>query len=84
MRDRISDDSNPDGAFLAREDIIEGMGQPDRQTERLRQLFERAGHFPHCEAPEAFVQRLLDFMREAPPAQHSDAQLREFLGPRSA
>jgi pimeloyl-ACP methyl ester carboxylesterase len=43
------------------------------------EVFEGAGHFPHCEAPERFVQVLIDFMREAPPAPPLTDRLRELL-----
>jgi pimeloyl-ACP methyl ester carboxylesterase len=32
------------------------------------ELFERAGHFPHCEEPARFVEVLLDFLRTTPSA----------------
>ncbi|PVZ04623.1 alpha/beta fold hydrolase [Actinomycetospora cinnamomea] len=31
-------------------------------------LFEGAGHFPHCDQPQAFADRLLRFLDEHPPA----------------
>ena len=31
-------------------------------------LFEGAGHFPHCDQPVAFAERLLRFLAEHPPA----------------
>ena len=30
-------------------------------------LFEGAGHFPHCDRPRAFAERLLDFLDRRPP-----------------
>jgi pimeloyl-ACP methyl ester carboxylesterase len=48
------------------------------------EVFEGVGHFPHCEAPEAFVQALLAFMRDSAPAPRSDDRLRELLTPRIA
>ena len=32
------------------------------------EIFERVGHFPHCEAPERFVQVLTDFLDSTDPA----------------
>ena len=52
-------------------------------------IFEDAGHFPHCEAPERFVETLVEFIATTEPAivsehhwrdllrRHADAQLPE-------
>lgn len=42
-------------------------------------IFEEAGHFPHCEVPDQFVEVLVDFMTSSAPAQLSDAHWRELL-----
>jgi pimeloyl-ACP methyl ester carboxylesterase len=34
-------------------------------------IFEGVGHYPHCEAPERFVETLVDFMASTEPAQLS-------------
>lgn len=43
------------------------------------EIFEGAGHFPHCEQPERFVKVLTDFMTTTSAAQLSVAQFRELL-----
>jgi pimeloyl-ACP methyl ester carboxylesterase len=48
------------------------------------EVFEGVGHFPHCEAPDAFVRALLGFISEAQPAPHSDERLRDLLTPQIA
>ena len=42
-------------------------------------LFDDAGHFPHCEVPEQFVEALVDFMTASTAAQLSEAHWRELL-----
>jgi pimeloyl-ACP methyl ester carboxylesterase len=41
---------------------------PDARVE----LFEKAGHFPHCEEPARFAALLLDFIATTAPARRSD------------
>jgi pimeloyl-ACP methyl ester carboxylesterase len=43
------------------------------------EIFEGAGHFPHCEDPERFVEVLTDFMTSTAPAFLSPAQFQELL-----
>jgi pimeloyl-ACP methyl ester carboxylesterase len=43
------------------------------------EVFEGAGHFPHCEAPERFVEVLADFITSTEPARLSENRLRELL-----
>jgi len=43
------------------------------------ELFDRVGHFPHCEAPERFVEVLLDFIDATQPARLSPQMRRELL-----
>ncbi len=43
------------------------------------EIFEGAGHFPHCEEPERFVKVLIDFMTSTSPAHLSLAQFQELL-----
>jgi len=33
------------------------------------EIFDDVGHYPHCEAPERFVEVLLDFIASAEPAR---------------
>ncbi len=43
------------------------------------EIFEGAGHFPHCEEPERFVKVLSDFMTSTAPAHLTNAQFQELL-----
>jgi pimeloyl-ACP methyl ester carboxylesterase len=43
------------------------------------EIFDRVGHFPHCEAPERFVDVLLDFVDATEPAWISPDVRRELL-----
>jgi pimeloyl-ACP methyl ester carboxylesterase len=43
------------------------------------EIFPGVGHFPHNEAPERFVEVLVDFMRSTEPVRLSEALLRESL-----
>lgn len=43
------------------------------------EIFEEAGHFPHCEAPERFVDALLAFIDSTEPARLSEREWREVL-----
>lgn len=43
------------------------------------ELFDRVGHFPHCEAPERFVEVLLDFIDATLPARMSPEMRRALL-----
>jgi pimeloyl-ACP methyl ester carboxylesterase len=42
-------------------------------------IFDDVGHFPHCEAPDRFVDVLVDFITTTNPAQLSEARWRELL-----
>jgi pimeloyl-ACP methyl ester carboxylesterase len=42
-------------------------------------IFDEAGHFPHCEVPERFVDTLVDFIESTEPAQLSERHWRELL-----
>jgi pimeloyl-ACP methyl ester carboxylesterase len=42
-------------------------------------VFEDVGHFPHCEAPQRFVDVLVDFMNSTEAARLTQARLRELL-----
>jgi pimeloyl-ACP methyl ester carboxylesterase len=46
------------------------------------EIFEGVGHYPHCEAPERFVQVLVDFIDSTPPAQLSPRGHDAFAAPR--
>jgi pimeloyl-ACP methyl ester carboxylesterase len=48
------------------------------------EVFPGAGHFPHCEQPDRFVEVLRAFVRETRPAPPLGPQLRDLLTPRSA
>ena len=43
------------------------------------EVFERAGHFPHHDDPERFVQTVVDFIKSTKPARLSRSQLRELV-----
>jgi len=43
------------------------------------EVFEDAGHFPHCEAPERFASTVADFVASTEPARLSPEQLRARL-----
>jgi len=45
---------------------------PDSRLE----IFEGAGHFPHCESPERFCRVLVDFMQTTEPSPPSDVDWR--------
>jgi pimeloyl-ACP methyl ester carboxylesterase len=47
-------------------------------------VFDQVGHFPHCEAPERFVEVLVDFMAATEPAQLSEGRWRQLLQSHSA
>ena len=42
-------------------------------------VFEDAGHFPHCESPERFVESLVDFIESTMPASVPEQSWRELL-----
>jgi pimeloyl-ACP methyl ester carboxylesterase len=43
------------------------------------EVFEGVGHFPHCEAPDRFVEVLVDFIASTEPAHLSGSRWRELL-----
>ena len=43
------------------------------------EIFEGAGHFPHCEDPERFSSVLLDFMHTTPLSTTSASEWRDRL-----
>jgi pimeloyl-ACP methyl ester carboxylesterase len=43
------------------------------------EVFADVGHFPHCEAPERFVEVLVDFITSTEPTHLSETRLRELL-----
>lgn len=43
------------------------------------EIFPDIGHFPHCEAPERFVEVLVDFITSTEPARLSEGRWRELL-----
>ena len=48
---------------------IEHGRDADRALPHSRfEVFEDAGHYPHCEAPERFVRVVTDFVRSTAPA----------------
>ena len=42
-------------------------------------VFDDAGHFPHCEAPERFVETLIDFIDATEPAKAPERSWHELL-----
>jgi hypothetical protein len=36
------------------------------------EIFERVGHFPHCEDPDRFIRVLTDFIESTEPARITD------------
>ena len=42
-------------------------------------IFERAGHFPHVEEPEAFVEAVTDFVDDTEPMHLDEPQWRAVL-----
>jgi len=42
-------------------------------------VFEEAGHFPHCESPERFVETLVDFIDTTTPASLPEQSWRDLL-----
>jgi pimeloyl-ACP methyl ester carboxylesterase len=43
------------------------------------EVFPGVGHYPHCEAPERFVEVVQDFLRHVPPRTMTEQRLRELL-----
>jgi hypothetical protein len=43
------------------------------------EIFEGVGHYPHCEAPDRFVDVLVDFITSTAPAQVSERGWRELF-----
>ena len=43
------------------------------------EVFDGAGHFPHCEVPERFLEALVDFLTSTEPARVSERHWRELL-----
>jgi pimeloyl-ACP methyl ester carboxylesterase len=48
------------------------------------EIFDGAGHFPHCEAPERFVAALVDFIDSTVPGRLSEDDRRDLLRQRLA
>jgi pimeloyl-ACP methyl ester carboxylesterase len=48
------------------------------------EIFDGAGHFPHCEAPERFVATLVDFIDSTVPGRLSEDDRRDLLRQRLA
>jgi pimeloyl-ACP methyl ester carboxylesterase len=44
------------------------------------EIFDDAGHFPHCEAPQRFVEALVDFIETTPAARLSEVEMSALLG----
>jgi len=43
------------------------------------EIFEEAGHFPHCETPDRFLSVVLDFLTSTEPARAPEQRWRELL-----
>ncbi len=48
------------------------------------EVFEGVGHYPHCEAPDRFVEVLLDFVMTTTPADFSERRWRDLFRPPDA
>ena len=63
--------------------VSQGYSSHEAMPGSRLEIFEGAGHFPHCEAPERFCNVLVDFMRTTSPATASPADWRDRLVARS-
>ncbi len=59
--------------------VDHGRATHDAITGSRLEIFEGAGHFPHCEHPRRFVDVLVDFVDTTPSAAMSAAQLRDWV-----
>ena len=64
-------------------DLLIPIGHGYRAAEKLPvdrfEVMEGAGHFPHLEQPEAFLDAFLDFVRDTHPASNSHANLAGYI-----
>jgi pimeloyl-ACP methyl ester carboxylesterase len=63
--------------------VSHGRAAHDAVPGSRLEVFERAGHFPHCEEPVRFARVLLDFVQTTDPANLEPATLRERLRTRA-
>ncbi len=59
--------------------VEQGYAAHDAIPGSRLEIFEGAGHFPHCEDPARFVDALTDFMMSTTPATLEPGQLQELL-----
>ena len=58
---------------------VQGYAAHDAIPGSRLEVFEGAGHFPHCEEPARFVDVVTDFMQSTTPAVLEPSQLQELL-----
>ena len=59
--------------------VSHGIAAHDAVAGSRLEIIEGAGHFPHVEAPERFVDVLTDFMESTPPAHFGASDLQHLL-----
>ena len=63
--------------------VSQGYSSHEAMPGSRLEIFEGAGHFPHCEDPERFSNVLVDFMRTTSPSTTSASEWRDRLVARS-
>jgi pimeloyl-ACP methyl ester carboxylesterase len=63
--------------------VSQGYSSHESMPGSRLEIFEGAGHFPHCEDPERFCNVLVDFMRTTSPSSASPSDWRDRLVARS-
>jgi pimeloyl-ACP methyl ester carboxylesterase len=63
--------------------VSQGYSSHEAMPGSRLEIFEGAGHFPHCEAPERFCAVLADFMQTTQPLTSSASEWRDRLVARS-
>jgi pimeloyl-ACP methyl ester carboxylesterase len=59
--------------------VSHGVAAHEAMPGSRLEIFEGAGHYPHCENPARFIDVLVDFMETTEPAHLSEVRLRELL-----
>jgi pimeloyl-ACP methyl ester carboxylesterase len=67
------------GAHDALIPVEHGIAAHDAIPGSRLEIFEDTGHFPHCEAPERFVETLLRFIDSTEPASEPEQTWRDLL-----
>lgn len=57
--------------------VSHGLRAHDAMPGSRLEVFERSGHFPHCDEPSRFADVLLDFLGTTEPAEFDDREVRE-------